>query len=1273
MTSPQANTAASAWQLQELLGLKFPPTDEQAGVISVPADQQLLVMAGAGAGKTETMSVRMVALVIDGLIDPYQILGLTFTRKAATELQSRVNERLQSLRAAVAGFEQWKRENAAPEDEIRFDLAAQPAPEGYDCKLSATECALTATICPSHRGPWKHPEIRQILSRLQAHKLNLNLPVKVATYDSFAGGLVREYAAYLPADKLPGTLPEDLQALSSDDFRLIGEGERFELMSEVVETWSGDLALPPELLPSRRQLTEMSLRLAGEISSHLVDRSQLAHQVDHLLQALGQDLEQAIETAEESIADKVLDRAKLPQSSKKPEVKDKIAELDVIIRPVLDACEDLQSAYQRMQVLAALLPLVEAFEARKAAENLLEFGDQTALAVQLSHSPEVRQDVRQRYRAVLLDEFQDTSVAQTQLLSQLFSGHGVTAVGDPNQAIYGWRGAAAKSMVRFADHFVPPEAKTSAQVKYLSVSWRNAENILAPANRIAAPLAADLAGTKLQLEVITLQPKPPATDEQGRPLPIDPGVAQWGFYLSDKDEAEAIARYLKAHWYGQANSEGKALTAAILIRSWGQVGALAEALEDLELPYQSHREGGFSDDRGVQLVLDALRVTADPYAGEAMLRLCDKLGLGLADIDALSQRAGRVLSLYEVVRQLGAGEAEKTEDSTGDKVSGEAPLSPAAHQRLRYLNEVLETLQRNSYLPPSDLARLAYRNFGLEIEAALENGATTAAAWDGFCQFITRFENTGRRRDLQMFLNWYDYAAAHEKAFDGVESPQRPECIQIMTIHAAKGLEWDTVVVCGLEEGKLPSLKSRGYDGQSGYGRPESEVYFQDWGWLEGKGDLPFALRGDREDLPQLDLEKVADYRQKPQVLREYLKQLGQRQLLEDRRLVYVALTRARTRLLLTGKKYSGKGNERFYPGMFLQELCPSVRPAAAMLVDTHDRSAGSETDLGMAPQALQSAQEVQEILDLETKNPHSGEVSYPVWPGENRWDSASEAERELYREFQAARAQGQELSELLSAWTGSAPAQLEEAARLAQSLAQWEDRVAAQMPGFILGSVSPTFLSQKPEIIARNKIRPIPQPVNDQAELGNLFHAWAEAELNQDSDSFDLEGLENPVDYDSDLGRQLAHLQHNFRHLEFRADKPTCLGAEVEGALGVVDEQGHASTIVMRMDAILKAQDGTHWIVDWKTGRRPEKTVSAYEKWLVQLGIYRLAYLRQSGIAAEKVRCAYVFLRYDEPAEQVLTLEDICQFLRIGEYSEAELLHKYQQVRAALRDWGWE
>ena len=166
---------------------------------------------------------------------------------------------------------------------------------------------------------------------------------------------------------------------------------------------------------------------------------------------------------------------------------------------------------------------------------------------------------------MLLDEFQDTSHAQLVMLRELFgAGHSVTAVGDPHQSIYGWRGASAGTLARFAEQFAEVDGSPATRLT-LSTSWRNDQAVLAVANVVAAPLRAAV-------------PQPPASAAAALPL-LSPrpdageGRVHAGRWLTRDDEALAIADWVADRWAADG-----AVTAAVLCRTRSQFVAIEAAL-----------------------------------------------------------------------------------------------------------------------------------------------------------------------------------------------------------------------------------------------------------------------------------------------------------------------------------------------------------------------------------------------------------------------------------------------------------------------------------------------------------------------------------------------------------------------------------------------------------------------------------------------------------------------------------------------------------------------
>lgn len=360
------NPRYSPDEIASALGI-FPPTDEQAAVIAAPPGP-LVVIAGAGAGKTETMAARVVWLVANGYAEPGQVLGLTFTRKAAGQLLRRVRSRLARLAGTTVG-------------------------------VAVGEAAGAPTV---------------------------------STYHAFAGSLLRDHGLLLPIEP---------------DTRLLSETELWQLAFEVVNGYRGELCT--QKTPAA--VTATVLRLWGQLAEHLVDTRQLRD--THI------ELERLVHA--------------LPAG---PNQRDS--------GPNQWLLRMLATQTER----AELVPLLDALHERMRAAKVMDFGMQMAAAARLAATcPQVGEELRSRYRVVLLDEYQDTGHSQRIALSALFGGGvddglALTAVGDPIQSIYGWRGASATNLPRFSTDFALSDG-APAPVLELRTSWRNPPRALHLADR----------------------------------------------------------------------------------------------------------------------------------------------------------------------------------------------------------------------------------------------------------------------------------------------------------------------------------------------------------------------------------------------------------------------------------------------------------------------------------------------------------------------------------------------------------------------------------------------------------------------------------------------------------------------------------------------------------------------------------------------------------------------------------------------------------------------
>ncbi|MDT5039502.1 MAG: ATP-dependent helicase UvrD/PcrA, partial [Actinoplanes sp.] len=476
-------------ELAKLLRL-HPPTPEQAAIIAAPVEP-VLVVAGAGSGKTETMASRVVWLVANGYAHPDEILGLTFTRKAAGELAHRVRTRLGQLVRRLG----------------RDDMFAGEA--------------------------------------------------TVSTYHSYAARVVTEHG---------------LRAGYEPSARLLTEAARWQIVDSLVRSYTGEMT---GLNRAPTTVTDDVLALSGELAEHLVTPDELAAWTGRFFAEV------------QSLPGRVY--------------------------------KDVTDVLQRQRHRLTLLPLVRAYDQRKLDLEAMDFGDQMARAARVARDhPAVGEIERGRFAIVLLDEYQDTSHAQVVMLNALFGGgHPVTAVGDPCQSIYGWRGASAGTLDRFPAEFTGPGGR-DAWVLTLTRSWRNRPEILQVANALSRPLRASGA------RVAELIPAHRVAEHVGG------RTVACALLSSYAEEAGWIADSMLAAWRASAGMPGalpgeipleKRPTSAVLVRVRSQIAAIEEALRSRGLPVEVVGLGGLLDTPEVRDVVCTLRVLADPADGASVRRL----------------------------------------------------------------------------------------------------------------------------------------------------------------------------------------------------------------------------------------------------------------------------------------------------------------------------------------------------------------------------------------------------------------------------------------------------------------------------------------------------------------------------------------------------------------------------------------------------------------------------------------------------------------------------
>ncbi|HEX2807509.1 MAG TPA: ATP-dependent DNA helicase [Kineosporiaceae bacterium] len=1048
------------------------PTAEQVAVIEAPIEP-LLVIAGAGSGKTETMASRVVWLVANGHVEAEEVLGLTFTRKAAGELAERVRSRLRALH--------------------RHGLvAAEPQ------------------------------------------------PVPVSTYHSYAASVLGDHGLRLGVE--PGS-------------RLLGEAGAWQLAAELVERWDGDM-LGVDRAPSG--VVEAVLELAGECAEHLVDPADVDAEIGAVL-----DRAATLPAALGEVGPGVPQRA----------VRDRLHEL---------------AARRR------LVPLVQAYVRRKRELEVLDFGDQVALAARLARDvPEIGEGERARFRVVLLDEYQDTSHAQLVLLRSLFGGgHPVVAVGDPHQSIYGWRGASAGNLQRFPTEFRRAGDSRPAGTRYLSTSWRNDAAVLQVANRLSADLRVPVrwADPDAVVEVPALVARPGAGT----------GGVRAAWLATVEEEATQVADTIAAQWHGS----DPAPTAAVLCRARAQFPLVEAALRARGLPVEVVGLGGLLTQPEVADLRATLEVLHDPSRGDSLMRLLTGPAwrIGPRDLEALGAWAtGLIRSRAHSTDRAadrGATPDPPVELDTVDERSivdaldtlpgpgwvGPAgqQLSPVARERLGRLGAMLRELRGRAGLPLPDLVLEVERSMLLDIEVAAlsrQRPASARANLDAFADVAAGFAGGGDRPGLGSFLAWLAAADQRERGLESPLGQVRNDAVQVLTVHAAKGLEWDVVAVTGLVEGTFPAGRN---------GRPPAASN----GWLGEPGALPYRLRGDARGLPHWAVEAATTQKELTEQLEIFRDQCGAHEVAEERRLAYVAVTRARGSLLLTGAVW-GSGSTPRHPSRFMVEA---------------SELSGVETVSWQ-----------QDPADGAT-NPR--EIGDPVpWPrdvlGERR--GAIERAATLVRAAAAALSAAPPVPVDGSLDRPGPPGPW--AREVDLLLAERDDagrrRLQVPLPTHLSAS-RVVALADDPAALALRLRRPMPEPPSPHARRGSAFHAWLERRFGAAAlvDVDELPGSADDVVGDDEL----AALQRRFLASEWAGRTPEAVEVSVETPVGDLVVRGRIDAVFPVIDA-----DGMPgWdVVDWKTGPAPSGPERARAA-AVQLAVYRLAWARLNGVGVDQVGAAF-------------------------------------------------
>ncbi|MFD8851647.1 UvrD-helicase domain-containing protein [Streptomyces sp. NPDC059604] len=1169
-------------QLKELLGIPFTP--EQTACITAPPAPQVIV-AGAGSGKTTVMAARVVWLVGTGQVAPEQVLGLTFTNKAAGELAERVRKAL--IAAGVTDP----------------DVIDPDDPPGE----------------PS-----------------------------ISTYHAFAGRLLTEHGLRIGLE--PTT-------------RLLADATRYQLAARVLREAPGPY---PALTRSFPTLVSDLLALDAELAEHLVRPEQLAEHDTDLL--------------------RTLESARLTNA-------------------------ELRKVPETTEARRELLQLTRRYREAKRNRDLLDFGDQIALSAELALTrPEVGAILRDEFRVVLLDEYQDTSVAQRLLLSALFgrgpdsapgsdpdsapgsdsgtgapreavaTGHAVTAVGDPCQAIYGWRGASVANLDDFPLHF--PHADGTPATRYsLSENRRSGGRLLHLANGLAAPLRAMHEGVE------ALRPAPGAERD---------GIVRCALLRTHAEEIDWLADSI-AHLVRTGKEPGEI---AVLCRTAGDFPEIQAALVAREVPVEVVGLSGLLHLPEVADLVAVCEVLQDPGANASLVRLLTgpRWRIGPRDLALLGRRARLLVHraahgddedfdpdrrLAEAVEGVDPAEVISLADAldtfleSGGEEDDGLPFSADARVRFARLAAELRDLRRSLADPLMDVLHRVLATTGLEVELSASPQALAARRRETLGNFLdvaARFSAVEGDATLLAFLGFLRTAVQYEKGLDNA-LPGGENTVKVLTAHKSKGLEWDVVAVPGLVTGQFPSGQSRD-------------------AWTTQAKVLPHALRGDRTTLPDVHSWDAKG-------LKGFKEEMKEHQYTEELRLGYVTFTRPRTLLLGSGHWWGPSQKKPRGPSGFLHALYEHCAAGYGEIEVWADEPAEDEEnpvlaertadqawplpldDLALTRRRAAADAVLAHLKTLATTapadpDPYAGEEDPfpdeeppefsefpeppefpdpsefpepPEFPDPSEFPEPPEfpglPDEELYADdwdalptrppapappvpaphIPAARAPEEERP----APAGERRLTPEES----RTLASW-DRDLDALTGelrraratvrdvLVPASLSATQLlrlADDPDGFAQELARPMPRPPQPAARRGTRFHAWVESRFEEvPLPMLGPDELPGGDGNEAEIAdeRDLAELKEAFertpyaRRTPYRVETPfqiTLAGRVIRG----------------RIDAVYRTGN-TYEIVDWKTTR----TNTADP---LQLAVYRLAWAELHGLPLTDVTATFLYVRTGEIA----------------------------------------
>lgn len=937
---------------------------------------------------------------------------------------------------------------------------------------------------------------------------------QVSTYNSFADRLVREYGVRIGIDP---------------DVGLLSRAQAWQILMAAFAV------LPPfEAVESRSMSSVIgtTIGLAEQCANHLVEPERIAEEDSRIVEEAARFDPEIVRASAQRI------------------------EYARVVRAYLDA---------------------------KMKARRIDFGDQVIHAVEiLRRHPEVVDELRSRYPALLLDEYQDTNVAQRVLLQQIApTGHNVTAVGDARQNIFQWRGSTLFNLIDFPTRHFLREGEQTHEYLPLSTNYRSGSRILKVANQV--------------IEGVPEERRP------GEPLaefaPNGEGMVAVRLLADQYTEARFIAEEIQ-RIRSSREAAGDPITwneFAILVRRKAHIPPIFRALKDRQIPVEVIGLSGLLQVPEVVDTVSWLRVIADPGPPAnrwlARLLLGPRFRIHYRDLALLARWAAKHTHELAESKRESAGEPDGGRLVVSDKEFEPDEIAFSLTEALEHLTEIDDLgAEARSRLSRFRDELLGFRRRGgtslLELVQTVISGAGIWEALDAstredaqagkrnlsnFLGVVSAFAPVDGEPSLNAFLAYLDAAEDAEETLD-LPTDIYGDSVKLMTIHQAKGLEFNTVFV--------PSVAAR----KNSEGEYKNSIFpdTRSSNPMTSYKSLPPSVREDAEHLPN-PWVLGRDGQRVPKKKKAFAEELHERAVEDERRLFYVAITRSKQNLYVTSAWWYERQGEPRGPSQFFDEVT----------------AIEGVTNLGA--DAFPEENPLEALL-----------AERAVWPPDPpNWLQPDRIFPEGYpvelERLMSGTGSSSEVVDRLPVTVRPRVDELVRGHRETLSLITRADRsLDDNEPADASLSATSAVDLASGRLAKTDLLRPLPQRPTAARRIGTALHSWIEEQARGLSGMADEEELEETSEY-VEVSR-IAELRDNWRRMGYEGRRlaSTDVGEPMAEMPFVLKVNGRL--IRGRIDAVYELDDGRIEIVDFKTGAEFEPPdidqLLVYAAALVKLGV---------------------------------------------------------------------